>query len=78
MCRRRNLRVDDAEERQEKDEDRQLEADAQAEDDGEEEACVVLDRDDGVEVLAEVEDEHLERAGKQPVIAKPRAGRERE
>src|SRR6185312_1777098 len=68
--------VDDAEERQKKDEDRQLEGDAESEDDGEEEAGVVLDGNDGVEVPAEVADEDLERAGEYPAVTEPGTGEE--
>ena len=65
------LAVDDAEEREEEDEDGQLEGNAQTEDDGEEEACIVLDGDDGMEVFTEVEDEDFERAGQDSAIAEP-------
>src|SRR6185312_11362602 len=47
-----------------------------AENDREEEAGVVLDGDDGVEVLAEVADQDAKGSGKDPVIAEPGAGKE--
>ena len=53
-------RAHDAEHGQEEDEDRHLEADAQAENDGEEEAGVVLDGDHGREVVADIDDENLD------------------
>ena len=70
------LGADDAEQGEEEDEDRQLEADAQAEDDGEKEAGVLLDGDHRVELLAEVDDEDLERAGQHEKVAEACAGKE--
>ena len=66
----RKLRAHDAEHGEEEDENRHLEADAEAEDDGQEEAGVVLDGDHGREVVAEVDDEDLERAGQHVEVAK--------
>ena len=51
-----------------------LKADAEAEDDREEEAGVLLDGDHRVEVAAEVDDEDLERAGQHEEVAEGRAG----
>ena len=70
------LGVDDAEEGEEKDEDGQFKADAEAEDDGDEEPGVVVDGEHGVEAFAEAEDEDLERAGKDPAVAEVGAGEE--
>ncbi len=66
----RKLRAHDAKHGEEEDENRQLEADAKAEDDRQEEAGVVLDGDHGREVVAEVNDEDLERAGQNVEVAK--------
>ena len=65
------LAVYDAEEGEEEDQDGKLEADAEAENDGEEEAGVVLNGEDRVEASAEVEDENFDGAGKNPVITEP-------
>src|SRR5579863_7828173 len=58
----KEFRTDDTEQREEEDEDRHLKADAKAQDDGEEEARVLLDRDHGVELAAKSHDKDLERA----------------
>ncbi len=68
--------VDDAEEREEEDQDGQFEADSQADDDGEEEAGVVVDRNHVAEVLAEVHDQDLDGARQNIAIAEPCAGKE--
>jgi len=70
------LGVDDAEEREKKYEDGQLEADAEAEDYGKEELGVVLDGEDGMESFAEVQDEDFDGAGKNPVVAEPGSSHE--
>ncbi len=72
----RKLRADDAEQGEEEDEDRHLKADAEAENDGEEEAGVLLDGDHGVELVAEADDEDFERAGQDEEVAEGRAGEE--
>ena len=70
--------VYDAEEGEEKHEDRQFEGDAKAENDGHEEAGVVLDGEDGVEAVAELEHEHLDRAGQDVVVAEEGSAHEEE
>src|ERR1039458_8235335 len=54
------LGVHNAEEREEEDEDGEFETDAKPEDDGQEEAGVLIDGEDGVELLSEAEDERSE------------------
>src|ERR1700738_1739874 len=68
--------ADDAEHGEEEDEDGHFKADAEAEDHGEEEAGVLLDGDDGIELFAEADDEDLERAGKHEEVAEGGAGEE--
>src|SRR5208337_1728499 len=68
--------ADDAEEGQEKDEDGQLKADAKTEDDGKKEPGVLLDGHDGVELVAETENENLERAGQNEEVPERRSGEE--
>jgi hypothetical protein len=68
------LRIDDTEDGEEEDKDWKLEGDAEAEDNGEEEARIIVDGDDGVEAPGEVGDEHPERTWKNPVISEPDAG----
>src|SRR5579872_3885745 len=58
------LRADDAEQCEEEDEDRHLKADAQAQNDGEEEAGVLFDGDNRVEPAAKLHDKDLERTRK--------------
>src|SRR5436305_1050796 len=57
------LGVDNAEQREEEDENGQLERNAEAKDDREEESGIVLDREDRVEGFAEVQDKNLDSAG---------------
>ncbi len=66
-------RADDAEQRQEKDEDRHLEADAKAENDREKESCVLLDGDHGVEFAAEPQNQDFERSGQYKKVSEGRA-----
>ena len=71
----RNLGLTMPNKRQEEDEDGQLKADAETQNDGKEEAGVLLDGDDGVEFAAEAEDENLERAGQDEEVAEACAGK---
>ena len=71
------LCVDDAEEREEEDEDRKLKADAEAEDDGEEEAGVVLDGEDGVEVVCRSPSMRTSRRREGPSDSRTKLRRER-
>src|ERR1039458_932845 len=70
------LGVDDAEEGKEEDEDGEFETDAKAEDDGQEEAGVLVDGEDGVELLSEAEDEDLDGAFDDVAVAEPSAAEE--
>ena len=70
--------VYDAEEGEEKHEDWQLKGDAEAENDGHEEAGVILDGEDGVEPVAELEHEDLDRAGQDVVVAEKGSAHEEE
>src|ERR1017187_168075 len=63
--------VDDAEESKEEDEDGQFKADAQAEDDGEKEACVFVDGEDRLEAFSESEDENANGIFDDVVVAEP-------
>ena len=54
--------------------DGQLEADAETENDGEKEAGVVLDGDDGVELAAKTEDEDAQRAGENEEVTEAGTG----
>ncbi len=65
------LAIDDAEERKEEDQDGQLERDAEAEDDGEEEAGVVLNGEDGVEGFAELQHQDFDRTRQHVAVAEP-------
>src|SRR5690242_88704 len=68
--------VHDAEQRKEEDHDGELEGDTQTENDGKKKAGVLFDRDDRMEIFAEVADENLESAGEDPAITEPCAGEE--
>src|SRR6185312_1021066 len=72
------LRVHDAEQRQKEHEDRQIECKAQPEDDGQKEARVVVDGEDGMEPVCKAVDENVERAGEDVVVAEPRSAKEEE
>src|SRR5215831_932834 len=63
------FRAYDPEHCQKEDEDRQLEADAQAEDDGEKETAVILDGDHRRETVPESEDEDVDCAGQHVEVA---------
>ncbi len=70
------LVVNDAEEREEEHDDGQFKADAEAENDGEKEAGVVLNGDHVGEIFADVLDEEDHGAGQDPAIAEPGSGEE--